>query len=50
VRSSGGDVRVTGTDEDTKVIIAGRGNKESLVRVGAGEAVEGRRLSKYVAV
>jgi hypothetical protein len=31
VRSSGGDVRVTGTTEDTEVIVAGRGTKESLV-------------------
>jgi hypothetical protein len=32
VRSSGGDVRVTGTIEDTKVIVARRGIEESLVR------------------
>jgi hypothetical protein len=36
VRSSGGDVRVTGTTEDTKVVLAGRGTKESLVRVLGG--------------
>jgi hypothetical protein len=35
VRSSGGDVRVTGTTEDTKVVLAGRGTKESLVRGGS---------------
>jgi hypothetical protein len=32
MRSSGGDVRVTGTPEDMKVIITGRGTKEGVVR------------------
>jgi hypothetical protein len=35
VRSSGTDVRVTGTAEDTKVIVAGRCTKESMVRGGS---------------
>jgi hypothetical protein len=32
MRSSGGDVRVTGTPEDMKVIITGRGTEEGVVR------------------
>ena len=32
VRSSGGDVRVTGTPEDTKVVVAGRGTEKGVVR------------------
>ena len=32
VRSSGGDVRVTGTPKDTNVVVAGRGTEKSVVR------------------
>ena len=32
MRSSGGDVRVTGTPEDTKVVVVGRGTEKSVVR------------------
>ena len=32
MRSSSGDVRVTSTPEDTKVIVARRGTEESMVR------------------
>ena len=35
VRSSGGDVRITCTPEDTKVVVAGRGTEKSLVRSGS---------------
>ena len=36
VRSSGGDVRITCTPEDTKVVVAGRGGTEkSVVRSGS---------------
>ena len=32
MRSSSGDVRIAGTPEDTKVVIAGRGTEKSVVR------------------
>jgi hypothetical protein len=35
VRSNGNDVRITGTAEDTEVIVVGRGTKESLMRGGS---------------
>jgi hypothetical protein len=44
VRGSGGEVRVTGTTEDTKVIVA-RGTEESMVRGGSWETVVVWRLS-----
>jgi len=46
VRNSGGDVRITCTPEDTKVVIARRVPKRERCGVGAGEAVDERRLSK----
>ena len=35
VRSSGGDVRITCTPEDTKVVVAGRGTEMSVVWSGS---------------
>ena len=46
VRSGGGGVRVTHTPEDPKVVVARRGTEKSVVWSGAGEIVDGRRLSK----
>ena len=45
VRSSGGDVRITGTPEDTKVVVARRGTEKSVVWSGSRES-SGRNAVK----
>ena len=47
VRSSGGDVRVTGTPEDTKVVVARRGTEKSVVWSGSRES-RGRKAVEQV--
>jgi hypothetical protein len=47
MRSSGGDVRVTSTHEDTKVIVARRGTKESVVR-SQSKGSSGRKAFEQV--
>jgi hypothetical protein len=47
VRSNGGDVRIIGTVEDTEVIVARRGTKESLVR-GGSWGCSGRKTVEQV--
>jgi hypothetical protein len=49
VRSSGGDVRVTSTLKDTKVIVARRGTKESMVR-NRSRRIIGRKPVEQVAM
>jgi hypothetical protein len=46
VRSSGSDVRVTGTTENTEVIIARRGTKESLVRRGSWGGIRRKAINQ----
>jgi len=46
VRSGSSGVQVTRTLEDSKVIVARRGTKKSMVCVGAGQAAKGRRLRR----
>ena len=47
VRSSGGDVRITCTPEDTEVVIAGRGTEKSMVRSGSRRS-RGRKAVEQV--
>ena len=47
VRSSGGDVRITCTSEDTKVVVAGRGTEKSVVWSGSRESC-GRKAVEQV--
>ena len=47
MRSSGGDVRVTSTPEDTKVIVGRRGTKESMVRRRSWRS-SGRKMVEQV--
>jgi len=46
VRSSGGDVRVTCTPEDPKVVVARRGTEKGVVWSGSRRSSDGRQLSK----
>jgi hypothetical protein len=46
VRCSGREVRVASAPKDSKVIIGGRGAKESEVRCGSANRLGGRRLSR----
>ena len=47
MRSSGRDVRITCTPEDTKVIVAGRGAEKSVVRSGSRRSC-GRKAVEQV--
>ena len=47
MRNSGGDVRITCTPEDTKVVVAGRGTEKSVVRSGSRRSC-GRKAVEQV--
>ena len=46
MRSSGGDVRVTCTPEDTKVVVAGRGTEKGVVKSGSRASRERKAVEQ----